>query len=410
MDIHQMVALTQQHITDYYRWLLEREPEPEVIATYLSAGVTRTQLVQTILQSGEFAERRRRADASAPVASSSPSPGVRDSQFWRRYVPFWNPRSPVPFVESEFQTFVVPGADGEIIIKSMLSSLELSLLYALARDHWTGEGEIVDLGCLYGLTTRCLAEGAARNDQVPEAAKGRRIYAYDLFLAEDFEWWSLASPTVHAGSWFTDFLRVNHAYLPMLVPCPGDLLRMNWGSRPIEILMVDAAKSWDLNGWVIRKLFPRLIPGKSVVVQQDQVHYLEYWISIAMEYFSDKFEYIDTIYGSSAFYLCKAPITEDEARVDLKALPFREKERLLLAAIARGRPSLREALKGTYVKLLLDCEMYARAREVLEGMSTERLSEDEAYDFSAIARTDKASLLALLETGEPSTRGFAPLA
>ncbi|WP_336489766.1 hypothetical protein [Methylobacterium nigriterrae] len=394
-----MGVLTRQDITRYYQWLLEREPEPEAIASYVANGATRTQLVQTILQSGEFSQRLRRLGAAPEEPASNPVVDLKDSQFWRRYVPFWNPESRVPFVETGFQTYRVTTADGEVTIKSMLSSLELALLYALAKDYWTGEGEIVDLGCLYGLTTRCLAEGMALNRRVPDNRKLRRIYAYDLFLAEDYSWWSQGSPTVHAGSWFSEFLSVNRDHLAAIAPCPGDLLHMNWGTKPIEILMIDAAKSWDLNDWIIRKMFPRLIPGRSVVIQQDQVHYLEYWISIAMEYFSDKFEYIDTIYGSSAYYLCTAPISEEEAHRALKALPFEEKERLLLAAIARSRPSAQAALTGTHVKLLADHGQHDRARSVLAQMSTDRLSEDTAYDFSAIARSDKASLTTLLERG-----------
>ncbi|TXN08118.1 hypothetical protein FV222_01255 [Methylobacterium sp. WL103] len=322
---------------------------------------------------------------------------LTDSQFWRRYVPFWNPLSDVPFVETAHQTYSVPTADGELTVKSMLSSLELALLYALARDYWTGEGEIVDLGCLYGLTTRTMAEAVAQNTHVSPAEKAQRIYAYDLFLAEDYDWWSQASSTVHAGSWFSDFLKINRDRLDMLVPCPGDLLRMSWGAKPIEILMVDAAKSWDLNAWIVRKLFPNLIPGKSVVIQQDQVHSIEYWITITMEYFAEKFDYIDTIYGSSAFYLCKAPISHEEARVDLQAMPLAEKERLLLSAIARGRLSLREALKVTHAQLLIDHGEEARARAVLNEMSTERLSADPAYDFSEVARADRDRLLTSLD-------------
>lgn len=392
-----MDALTPREVTRYYRWLLDRDPEPEVLRHYEASGLRRLQLVQMIVASDEFAQRLQRLGAPSPEAAAvPPPPSVHDAALWQRYVPFLNVDSPVPFREVAFQTYHVPTAAGSLTIKSMLSSVELALLYALAKDHWSGEGEIVDLGCLYGLTTRCFAEGLMANSRVPDTLKVRRIYAYDLFLAENYDWWSQQSPTVHAGSWFPEFLDVNRDQIDAIVPCPGNLLNMNWGTKPVEILMIDASKSWDLNAWIVGKFFPRLIPGKSVVIQQDQVHYIEYWIMITMEWFSDHFTYIDTIYGSSAYYLCTAPISEEQACVELEALPFSEKERLLLGAIARCRPSAQAALQGTYAKLLLDHGLHARAREVLERMDVTCLSDDPVYDFSGIARSDRDQLLALL--------------
>lgn len=393
-----MGALKPQEVTRYYRWLLDREPEPEILAHYQSVGIRRPQLLSMIVASSEFAERMRRMSAPNPhpAAPPEPEPDLRTSEFWQRYVPFMNLDSVAPFREIAFQAYHVPGSGRDGVTKSMLSSLELALLFALAKDHWTGEGEIVDLGCCYGLTTRCLADGLMRNTRVAEAHKEKRVYAYDLFLTDEYDWWAKKSPTLHAGSWFSEFLSINHDRMNAIVPCPGDLLRMNWRDKPVEILMVDAAKSWELNDWIVMHFFPCLIPGKSVVIQQDQAHFVEYWVSITMEYFSDHFEYIDTIYSASAYYLCKSPISPEEARVDLKALPFEEKERLMLAAIRKARPSLKPVLQGAYAKLLIDHDRLEQARIVIDGMDVTILSEEPAYDFSNIARQDRSDLLTLL--------------
>lgn len=398
-----MGALTSQEVTRYYRWLLDRDPEPAILDHFQEIGIRRPQLVTMIAASTEFAQRLSRLSAPNPVAAPEPEPEpeLGTTEFWARYVPFLNPDSPAPFREIAFQTYHVPtGGDGHVT-KSMLSSLELALLFALAKDHWSGEGEIVDLGCCYGLTTRCLADGMMRNTRVPEAAKARRLYAYDLFLTNDYKWWTQRSPTHHAGSWFPDFLAINRDRLDAIVPCPGDLLRMSWDARPVEILMIDAAKTWELNAWIVEHFFPCLIPGKSVVIQQDHAHFVEYWVSITMEWFSDYFEYIDTIYSSSAYYLCRKPITPEEARVDLNALPFEEKERLMQAAIARARPSLRPVLDGAYAKLLLDEGRTEQARTLIEGIDVARHSEEPAYDFSNIARSDRDMLRSLLAVAPP---------
>lgn len=52
-----MDALTPHEVTRYYRWLLDRDPEPEVLRHYEASGLRRLQLVQMIVASDEFAQR-----------------------------------------------------------------------------------------------------------------------------------------------------------------------------------------------------------------------------------------------------------------------------------------------------------------------------------------------------------------
>lgn len=316
--------------------------------------------------------------------------------YWTRYVPFLHPETPAPFSERAFQAYSVRTSSGLVDIKSMLSSYELSIVFALAKDYWRGEGEIVDLGCLYGLTTRCFAEGIKLNEYVPESSKKKRIYAYDLFLAQEYEWWTQRSETIHAGSWFDEFLAVNQHELAYIVPCPGDLLKMNWGAKPIEILMVDAAKAWPLNQFVISRMFPRLIPGRSVVIQQDYMHFNEYWIAITMEYFDDYFQPLDFVYGASGLFLATKPIPEEVAAYDLSKLPPNEKIRLMDQAIFKAKPSGAEVLKTAKAKLLVDLGLASRAEELLSTVRFEKLSAESFDDFSGIAESCVASVRAAI--------------
>jgi hypothetical protein len=48
-----------------------------------------------------------------------------------------------------------------------------------------------------------------------------------------------------------------------------DLLGADPGPHPIEFLFIDAMKSWPLADRIVRAFFPLLIPGRSLVVQQD---------------------------------------------------------------------------------------------------------------------------------------------
>lgn len=309
----------------------------------------------------------------------------RNTDYWSRYVPFMHPDSPAPFRELAFQEFSVRVGNGRLPIKSMLSSYELSILFALAKDYWTGEGEIVDLGCLYGLTTRCFGEGMALNEHVSEDRKAKRLYAYDLFLAQDYEWWTQGSPTLHSGSWFPEFLDLNQDHLDYIVPCPGDLQKMNWGKNPIEILMVDAAKTWSLNHFVVSRMFPRLIPGKSVVVQQDYMHYAEYWIAITMEYYSDFFEPLDFVYGASGVFLATRTLSVEQAAFDLSGLPPADMKRLMDQAIEKAPCAGKEVVKTAKAKMLLDMGEYKEAKRMIDSVSTQKLTDISYGDFSGIA-------------------------
>ncbi|QGM96095.1 class I SAM-dependent methyltransferase [Methylocystis parvus] len=316
--------------------------------------------------------------------------------YWTRYVPFMHPESPAPFFERAFQAYSVRTPAGLVEIKSMLSSYELSILFALAKDYWRGEGAIVDLGCLYGLTTRCFAEGVKLNEDVAEDLKAKRIYAYDLFLAQDYEWWTQGGETIHAGSWFEEFLTLNRGELDYIVPCPGDLLKMNWGAKPIEILMIDAAKAWPLNHFVVSRMFPRLIPGRSVVVQQDYMHFVEYWVAITMEYFADYFQPLDFVFGASGLFLTTKAIPEEAAAFDLSTLSPAEKIRLMDQAISKAAPSGAEVLKTAKAKLLVDLGMSAQAEALISTVNVERLSAESYDDFSGIAQSCVAGLRAVI--------------
>lgn len=311
---------------------------------------------------------------------------LRKTDYWMSSVPFVNPDSLAPFLEISFQNYRVRTSAGHRQVKSMLSSYELSLLFALAKDYWTGAGEIVDLGCLNGLTTRCFGDGLRLNAIAPEERKHSSIYAYDLFLPEDYQWWMSSSRTSHAGSAFPDFMQLNKDNLDYIVPCPGDLLKMNWGDRPIEILLVDAAKTWELNQFVVSRFFPSLIPGRSVVVQQDNINFYEYWIAITMQYFEDYFELVDTVYGASGVYLATRAVPKDVASFDLNLLSAETKKRLMDQAIEKAGVSQREVLKTAKVKLLVELGEIADARRLLSTVRTDLASDQSSRDFSQIAK------------------------
>ncbi|HMA73325.1 MAG TPA: hypothetical protein VKP67_17850 [Xanthobacteraceae bacterium] len=153
----------------------------------------------------------------------------------------------------------------------MTTNEELCLLENYARYSYTGQGQIVDLGCWLGATTLCLARGLADNAQHRHL---RAIDAIDRFVWEDWMTPIAAALGVtkayRAGD---DYLAEVEALLSgyeQMVRLRREDLSRRQSFRPrVEFLLIDAMKSWDLANAISRTFFPRLIPGRSLVVQQD---------------------------------------------------------------------------------------------------------------------------------------------
>jgi hypothetical protein len=89
------------------------------------------------------------------------------------------------------------------------------------------------------------------------------------------------------------FDRNTAPYADLVEVHAGDVRSWPWKSGPVEILFVDIAKHWTVCDWVTWQYFPSLIPGKSVVIQQDCLyHHWVGWLHVTMEFYADYFEYV----------------------------------------------------------------------------------------------------------------------
>src|SRR5262249_55873619 len=105
------------------------------------------------------------------------------------------------------------------------------------------------------------------------------------------------------------------------------------------------------------------------------------------EYYADRFEFMDVIFGASAIYQSIAPISEDEASQDVCRLPLVQLMDLMERAAERMPLSVREVMKCSRAKCLLDHGEVAEAEKLLETVSIAKLSDDVATDFSGIAQS-----------------------
>jgi len=210
----------------------------------------------------------------------------------------------------------------------MTTHAEQAYFEEYARTKYSGVGAIVDLGCWLGSTTIQLARGLSNNPN-PKAASST-IHAYDLF--EWNEWMSGVyggaeiEGKYKPGECFLDeFERRIAPWKDRIVAHPGDLIRANWEGQPIEFLLIDAMKSWELANDIVHKFFPFLIPGKSYVVHQDFAHYYTSWIHFINYRLRDYFRLVH-IEPPSFVFECIQQIPEEFLAISYQPSRFSHEE------------------------------------------------------------------------------------
>jgi hypothetical protein len=243
-------------------------------------------------------------------------------------------------------------------VKTMLSIQERQLLYWLTANYFKGEGAIVDAGCFVGGSTVSLGEGLRSSGR-----KGA-IHVYDRFEVEPYmnDFYFKGEDRV-AGDSFRPVFDRNTAHVADLLNVHGgDLLAQRWSGEPIEILFIDISKTWELNDLIVQEFFPHLIPGRSIVVQQDFVYAGCPWVALTMEHLSDYFEPISFAPDCSVAYLLH---TEPPRTIEsVSALTPERQGELMDRAIARFRGSFQGVLECAKAILLADHGEFEQAAAV----------------------------------------------
>ncbi len=193
----------------------------------------------------------------------------------------------------------------------------------LARDYYRGEGEIIDGGAFFGGSALSLAAGLRVNAVVPDGQKGSRIHVFDNFTWDSWINKKHLPDDVRFG---TSFLNIFHdtvrKYEDLLIIHPGNIEQRSWRHGPIELLFVDCAKSFTANAAIMELFFPHLIPGRSIVNQQDYAIVSRLvWLHASMEYFCDKFEELGIgMSGGTSLFRLIEPITAEDVQSCIAAL------------------------------------------------------------------------------------------
>ena len=195
-------------------------------------------------------------------------------------------------------------------VPSMLSDTERRLYLWLA-EHWaTGRGAVVDLGAFAGGSTACLAEGVRRS------GRQTRVFAFDRFQASHAAKTQILAQNGVEPFDGDDILPLARGLLspwePLVTLVPGDIEEATWECDPIEILVIDAAKSARAADRIAETFFPHLVPGRSVVVHQDFLHWKLPWLPAQMEWMSNCFVPVAHCPRDTVVFLCtRTPGPED---------------------------------------------------------------------------------------------------
>jgi hypothetical protein len=295
-------------------------------------------------------------------------------------------------VQAEWDAVALP--DAVLAPKTMLSDAERRLLFWLGAEHARGDGAIVDAGCFVGGSTVALAEGLRVNPRAGDAY----VDAFDRFTVDEFMATSyLTEYGLRAGDSFRPVFEANTADVrDRVVVHEGDLADADWQGRPIDVLFVDIAKTWELNDVVMRRFFGWLAPDRSIVVQQDMAHALCPWLAITMELLADHFELLGYVEHNSVVYRCRATIPPNAVPDSLQDLPDDRKLALLDRAIGRfeGVPSA--LLRGGRAVLLSELGDADGARRELERVRA-------SHPGNPALEWEANEVAAILDEAQPAT-------
>jgi len=180
---------------------------------------------------------------------------------------------------------------------SMLIPEEIRLLYWLTNQRFSGAGQIIDAGAFIGGSTNALASGLL------QGGKRGLVRSFDLFICGFFEGNHDALGKPGEGASFRPQFDLNIANVKDIVEVnEGDIQGFPF-TEPIEILFLDCLKAPFVNDFVVKELFSKLIPGKSIVVQQDYLHEYLPWIHVTMEMLDEYFVLLTHTEVNSVAYL-----------------------------------------------------------------------------------------------------------
>lgn len=208
------------------------------------------------------------------------------------------------------------------------------MLAWIAQYHYRGDGVICDLGSFAGGSTIHLAYG------LRQSGRQGKVLAYDRFHCPEtqkYRWLYSKGISPFEGTDILDVVRaLLSEFLDIVELSQGEFQHLPAPGKPIEICFVDIAKTLNTNEHIVREYFTRLIPGRSIVIQQDYLFISPPWDIATMEILQDHFELLSHTEENSAVFLCTKRITPGDAE-KVSAAALKKKNLADLIRTAKGR-------------------------------------------------------------------------
>jgi len=230
----------------------------------------------------------------------------------------------------------------------------MQYLVWLTAEKFEGLGALVDLGSWLGASSAALAEGLRRRGS--EA----KVQSLDLFTWDRTYMERVAPRDLpQGGDFLPAFLQEVGEYRAWIEPHRVDLLTYRWTGGPIDILFVDAAKTWELLNAILAGFGEALIPCRSRVVWQDFRFHGTHQLPLVMDSRPDIWREVESVEDgwTVTFMPLKALYGPAGLSADYSedAFPLPAAEHLLRSRMAREAPGPRDLLLRTlYRKYLID--------------------------------------------------------
>lgn len=276
-----------------------------------------------------------------------------------------------------------PAPDQLYMPRGMIGAEERRMLYWLAAEYYSGAGVVVDAGAYLGASAFALAMGLAESRHA--AAAQAVVHSYDRFVAtDDYVRNDITSTFFPVGpdyDYFGIFQFQTALCREKIVPHRGDFLTVPVPDAPIEILFIDLAKTAPLNARLVEHYFTRLIPGKSVIVQQDFYQAWYPYIPITMEYLSEYLTVVDSyVPDSSRLYHLSRKIPSTKIRQLVDGLDVKDEGGLLRRAIEKDSSLTGMMLRVVEILHLVDHQRRPdEARKALRTLRGEPEFQPDAY-------------------------------
>ncbi len=280
-------------------------------------------------------------------------------------------------LSNPFHRYVGTIAKEAISVPAMMSVPERRFLHGLARDYYEGQGVIVDAGIFLGASTVCFGLGVKENPRSQEIIPQwiKPVISFERGIVSDimpaFFERNKVDVALKPGDSFVDVVRENINDVADVVDLRiGDIMQTGAVDRPIEILFLDVLKLPEINKFVVENYFPLLIPGRSIVIQQDYFYDRLPYIKTHQEFFADHFDFLGEI-GSTAVFRCVKTITKDD--IDFNKM-LESANQIKCASIALQRsadPSRRFLMALSKARLLKQVQGARAAQEYLRAVRSD---------------------------------------